>query len=467
MAKKQNNFDYDLVIIGSGAGGSVAAHQLARAGKRVAIIESDHIGGECPNIGCVPTKALLQAAEIYHSTKHSSRFGIRGSTVGYNYPSIRAWKNLAVKRTGTYLGEKMYTKEGITVVHGRAHFIDPHTISVGSARFTAHNFLIATGSVLSPPPIPGLRNVDYLTFKEALDVVRPPKSLAIIGGGAIGCEFAQLFSTFNSKVHLIEMGSNLLPREDPEAGIFLAEHFAKNYDIVTHARSEVISVEKFSSKKRVLIRNIEDKKQPAKELIVDDILVATGKQAVVDIGLENANVTYTKGSIDVDEYMRTSSKHIFAAGDCVGPYQFTHTATYQSRIVAYNLLHPRNKRSADYHAIPRCIFTNPEIAMIGYSEVELKDQGINYITAEAGANVVGRANTADATAGFAKVIAEKKTGVILGATIVCPRAGEVIHELTLAAQTGLTVHHIAETIHAFPTWSELVKVVCNKLIAKL
>ena len=211
---KQKQFDYDLIIIGSGAGGSVAAHIANRAGLNVALIEAERIGGECPNIGCVPTKAILQAASVYEAAKNGARFGIRSTTIGYNYPSIKAWKDLAVKRTGTYLGEEMYTSEGISVINGSAHFIDKHTISVGVARFTAKKFLIATGSTISVPPIPGLKTAGYITYKEAINLKKPPKSLAIIGGGAIGCEFATALAIFGTKIYIIDSDSHLLKEDE-------------------------------------------------------------------------------------------------------------------------------------------------------------------------------------------------------------------------------------------------------------
>ena len=460
MARKKKTFDYDLIIIGSGAGGSVTAHQLARAGKRVAIVEAGRIGGECPNIGCVPTKALLHAAEIYEAAKNGSRFGIRGSTVGYNYPSIRAWKNLAVKRTGTYLGEEMYTEEGITVVNGRAHFIDSHTITVGAARFTAQNFLIATGSELATPPIPGLEKSGYLTFKEAIDLNRPPKSLAIIGGGAIGCEFANLFAIFGTKVYIIDIAPGLLAKEEPSVGTFLKKRFEEDYSMTVLTKTTVEKVSTYGAKKRLVLRTGKKKEE---QISVDEILLATGKRAAIDIGLENAGVTHANGSIDVNDYMQTTARHIFAAGDCVGPYLFTHMATYQSRIVAHNILHPRKKAAAQYYAVPRCVFTNPEVASVGPTEAELKASNFKYKTASVPIAVIGRANTSDFKDGFVSVIAEEKTNILLGATIVSPRAGEMIHELAVAIQNNLTTQNIAETIHAFPTWSEAVRVACAKL----
>lgn len=457
MAKQR--YDYDLVVIGSGAGGGVAAHIMVKNGWRVAIIEPEMIGGECPNIGCVPTKALLQAAEIYEAAKNGGRFGIRGSAVGYNYHSIKAWKDFAVHRTGTHLGEKIYKAEGITLIKGYAHFIEPHIVSIGPKRITSANFLIATGSKISIPPIVGLKETGFLTFKEALDLTRPPRTLAIIGGGVIGCEFTQLFASFGTKITIIDIAPRLLGREEPEAADYLADRFSEEYGVDLALSTTVDLVEKTGAKKKLTL-NTGGKKR---ELIVDEILVASGKRAVSDIGLENAGVKYSEKSITTDEFLQTNVPHIFAAGDCTGPYQFTHTATYQSRIVANNLLHPRKKIAADYHAVPRCTFTNPEIASVGKSEAELKEAGVKYKVATSSVAVIGRSNTADFRDGFAKILADAKTGILLGGVVVSPHAGEVIHELTLAVQNRLTASQVANTIHAFPTWSEIIRVVCHKL----
>ena len=459
---KQKKFDYDLIIIGSGAGGSVAAHIANRAGLSVALIEADRIGGECPNIGCVPTKAILQAAEVYEAAKNGARFGIRGTTVGYNYPSIKAWKDLAVKRTGTYLGEEMYTSEGISVINGLAHFIDAHTISVGVARFSAKKFLIATGSTLSIPPIPGLKTAGYITYKEAINLTRPPKSLAIIGGGAIGCEFATALAIFGTKIYMIDSAKNLLNKEEPEASALIEDRFIEDYSMSLHLESVVDKVVKKGPKKQLTLRT----KNVSSTITVDEILVSTGKRGVVDIGLENAGVEHDKTSITVNEYMQTTAPHIYAAGDCVGPYLFTHMSTYQSKIATNNMLHRKNKFVADYKAVPRCTFTSPEVAAVGPTEAELKSAKASYKAAMVPISVIGRANTADFSDGFVKVLANKKTGILLGGTVVCPHAGEVIHELALAVQHSMTAQQVADTIHAFPTWSEALRVACAKLTKK-
>jgi len=452
-------YDYDLIVIGSGAGGSVAAHLASKAGLSVAVIESGTIGGSCPNVAEVPMKALLQAAEIYEAAKHGGRFGIRGGTVGYNYPSIKAWKDLAVRRTGTHIGAEVFTNEGINLIQGSAYFIDPHTITVGVARFSAKHFLIATGSELALPSIPGLANSGFLTSHEAINLTRPPRRLAIIGGGSVGCEFTQLFATFGTKVYLIDSAPRLLADEDPEASTLLGERFADQYSVTLRLNTTVEQVEKIGATRRLTLQT-GSKRQT---IIVDDILLATGKKAVVDIGLENAGVEYDEGHILTDYYMQTSNAHIFAAGDCTRPYALTHVSTYQSRVVAHNILHPKKRVMVDYRAVPRCTFTNPVIASVGQSETELKHAGRGYVKASVPISVVGKANISDTSEGFVKIFASANTGVLLGATVVSPSADEIIHELTLAIQNSLTAQAVANTIHAFPTWSETIRVACAKL----
>jgi mercuric reductase len=457
MAAK-NKYDYDLIVIGTGGAGSVAAHLSAQLGKRVAVIEKDSVlGGECPNWGCVPTKSLLQAAEIYDAAKHGQSFGIRGATLSYNYPSIKAWKDLAVHRTGTWQGKRMFEAEGITVITGAAHFISPHEVTVNRRHFSAEYFLVATGTHDFIPPIENLDKTGYITFKQAADLTRPPKSIAIVGAGAIGCEYAELFSIFGTKVHLIDITPRLLMKEDEEVGTLVREQFETNRGMHILMNTKVMKVAKEGLAKRVTFQQGRE----MKSIKVDEILIASGKLANVDIGLENASVDYTPKAITANEFMQTTAKHIYTAGDVAGPYQFTHTAIYQGRIAAHNMWH-KQKIPVDYRAIPRCIFVNPEIASVGMSEDECIKRDLKYKTALAPISIIGRANTANVDKGFVKVITEPD-GTLIGASIVSPRAGEMLHELTLAIQYGLTAQEVANTIHAFPTWSEAVRVACNKI----
>lgn len=455
-SKRPTHFDYDLIVIGSGAGGGVAAHIASSQGKKVAIVEADTIGGECPNYGCVPTKALLQAAETYQITKHSGQFGVRTSSVSYNYAAINDWKNKAVFRTGVDEGSAAYKSDGITVLRGHAHFLSPWQIALAGKRFTAKNFLIATGTRNVIPPIAGLKETGFIGYREAIALKQPPKSIFIIGGGAIGCEFAQLFWAFDSKVHIADIDKRLLGKEDKEVGDLVGALFEER-GISVHVNSRVISVSGGAGKKTVTLE-IDGRKH---SIVVEEILLAAGKAPNLDLGLDNAGVKYDRRGLDVNLQMQTSAKHIYAAGDVVGPYMFTHMAAYQSRIAAHNMYN-KKKALANYHAVPRCIFVDPEVATVGLSEKELRDRKIKLQIGTAEISIIGRANTSNQTTGFVKVITSH-TGVILGASIIAPRAGEMIHELALAIHKGLKARDIVETIHAFPTWSEAIRVACSRI----
>lgn len=456
MARKK--YDYDLVVLGSGGGGSVAAHIVAAAGNRVAIVEADELGGDCPTYGCVPTKALLHAAEIYNAARNGQQFGIRPAALSYNYPSVRAWKDMAVRRTGAHESAHVYESEGIKLLRGAAAFAGPHEVIVNRRHYSAEYFLIATGSHSFIPPIEGLDDAGYITHREAVDLNRPPKSLFVIGGGAVGCEFSELFSIFGSKVYVSEVASRLLMSEDQEIGELVRDVFETERGVEVLTNSKVMKVAKDGLTKRVYFQHGSD----TSSVKVDEILIAAGRVANVDIGLENAGVTYTPRNIIVNEYMQTKAPHIYAAGDVVGPYPLMHMAAYQSRLAAHNILH-KQKVAADYRAVPRCTFVSPEVASVGLTEDACLRRDLRIKKAVAPLTIIGRANVSNSERGFVKVITDRE-GKLLGATIACPRAGEMIHELTLAIQHGMSAADIANTIHAFPTWSEAVRIACNKVL---
>ena len=455
MAKQK--YDYDLIVIGSGAGGSVAADIVATSGKRVAIVENDALGGEAANWGDVPTKALLHAAGVYDTAKHGAAYGIRSATVGYNYPSVKAWKDLVVRRTGVGSSDRYYQSRGIGVYRGLAHFISPHEISVNRRHLSAENFLIATGSHWVVPAIEGIDKVPYLTARSALELVRPPKSLFVIGGGSVGVEFAELFATFGTKVFIADVTPRLLPKEDEEVGELLGEEFKTKRGMTVLDKTKVLKIAKDGIMTRVTyLRG--DEQHSVK---VDQVLVAAGKLPTVDIGLENAGVEYTPKGISVNDYLQTSAPHIYAAGDVLGRMMYTHMGVYESRIVAHNLTN-RTKLTPDYRAVPRVTFTTPEIASVGLNEADCLKRDLTIKTAVAPLNIIGRANIANQREGFVKVITDRRGG-LLGATIVSPHAGEMIHELGLAISHNMTAFDVASTLHAFPSWSEAVRVACSKI----
>jgi len=455
---QSHTFDYDLIVIGSGAGGSAAATIAARAGKRVAIVEADTFGGDSPNWSDVPTKALLHVARLYDEARHGDKFGLRTSTLGYNYPSIRAWKELAVQRTGAAGNRKFYESHGISAYNATAHFLSPNEISVNRRHLSASHFLIATGSSWMTPNVQGLTDVPFFTPRTILEAIRPPKSLFIIGGGSHGVEIAQMMATFGTKVYIAEQASRILPKQDPEVGELLEKVLTEQKGVTVLAHSRVLSVVKEGLGKKILIT----RGGVEKYIKADEILVATGRAPNLDLGLENASVKYTPKGIEVNDNLQTSVKHIYAAGDVLGRDSHTHTAILESRIAAHNMFE-KAKAVPDYTATPGLIFTNPEVAHVGLSEDDCRKRDLAIKKAIAPLNIIARSNTSDFRDGFVKMITDKK-GVVLGGTIVAPHASEMIHEIGIAVKHGLTAAQVADTPHAFLSWSEAIRVAASKLV---
>ncbi len=447
--------DYDLIVIGSGAGGSTGAHYAARIGKKVAIFEKGAIGGECPNFACVPTKALLQSADILETVKNAQVFGINVKDISFDYEQIFKRKNLVVGRTGASHGRQAFEKSGVHVIPHQATFVSPYEIESIGMRFSSHKFIIATGSCVFIPKISGLEESGYITFKEAVNLKKPPESLFIIGGGPVACEFAQIFSIFGTKV-TIASRSTLLSNEDREV-IELVQALFENRRITVLNGVTAERVEKKNHKK--IISYVFGGKHESVE--AQEILVATGKTPNLGVGLERAKVQTTHLGLLVNRYLQTSVPHIFAAGDVVGPYLFTHSAEFQSYIAAHNAF-SRKKIPVNYNAVPRCVFITPEVASVGLTEAAAEKKGIKIKKGLAAISILGRANTSEEFDGFVKVVTDKK-GVLIGAAIVAPRAGEMIHELCLAINLRVKAEVLARMIHAYPTFSEAVKIACSNL----
>lgn len=458
MAKtKKHNFDYDLIVIGTGAGGSAAATLAARNGKKVAVIEAETFGGESPNYGDVPIKSLLHAAQLYDEARAGARFGIRSQSLGYNYPSFLAWKDLAVKRTGAGGNRRYYEKEGISTFNSSAHFLSPHEISVNRRHLSAANFLIATGSYWEIPKIPGIDSIKYLTPKSLLDLTRPPKSLMILGSGSVAVETAQLMATFGTRVYLVEAANRILPHEDSEVGELLERLLREGKGVTSLTSTKPLSVQKEALGVRVTL----SRGGHERSIKVDELMIAGSRLPKVDLGLENASVSYTQKGIEVNDYLQTSARHIFATGDVLGRSTTTHSALLESRVAAHNI-YAKNKITPDYTAEPRITFTWPSVASVGLSENDCIKRDLDVKKSLAPLNLITRSNTSDFRDGFVKLISDKR-GVLLGATIVAPAAPEMIHELSLAIKYGLLASDVAETPHAFLSWSEAIRAAAAKL----
>lgn len=454
--KKPISYDFDLIVIGSGAGGGVAAHVAANEGKKVAIIEAGMVGGECLTGSCVPTRALLESAKTLESVQSAHQFGIRPSSVRYNYQSVQTWKQTAIQATGGGENSAAFRSSGITVIKGHSQFISPWTVSVGLRRYSARAFLIASGSSAIIPNIPGLSETGYITYKEAANLTVVPKSIFIIGGGATAYEYAHIFSAFGGRVHVAESGPHLLPKDDPEIGDVAAAAL-ESRGVRVHTASRVIQVSGKTGRKVVTFEQHGQQHRVA----VEEIMIASGKSPNIDLGLENTGVYFTDDGIRVNRHMQTNKKHIFAVGDVTGKYMTTAAAMQESKIAAHNLYH-RKKVVMNYSAVPQVIDGLPEIATVGTSERELKLTGVPYQTAIAPIGILGQAITTNYTAGFVKITATH-TGIVLGASIVAPQAGEMVSLLSFAIQQRHFACDLANLIYPFPSWSEAIRIAAGNI----
>lgn len=453
----KHGFDYDLIVIGSGISGSTAATMAAKAGKSVAIIEEDTFGGDSPNFGDVPTNALLNVASIFDQATRAGRFGLRTSTLGYNYPTISNWKDAVVGRTGLGNNRKFYENLDIATYQGKAHFLTHNEITVNRRHLSAAYFLVASGSTWTVPDITGLENISYFTPRSILQTLRPPKSLLIIGGGKHGVEIAQLMAIFGTKVYIAEKAGRLLPSMDPEVGELIEKVLAEKYGVEVLTHSRVTSVAKEGLGKKITI----SRGETDRFVRADELLIAAGRQANVDFGLENAAIAFNPKGIEVNDNLQTSNKRVFVAGDVLGRGSSTQAAMLEAR-VAVNNMFERTKTAPDYTASPRVIFTTPEIAQVGMNEDDCRRRDLAINKALAPLSMAARSNTTDTRDGFVKLITDKK-GVVVGGTVVGPSAGEIIHEIALAVKWRLSATQLAETPHAFLSWAEVVRAAAAKL----
>lgn len=457
MARK-TKFDYDLIVIGSGAAGSTAALALARAGKKVGLVEAGIFGGESPNYGDVPTKAVLHAAALYGEAKSGTRFGLRSSMLGYNFPTVQAWKQKAIKRSGSANNRDYYARAGIDTFDGIAHFLTPHEITVNRKHLTADNFFIATGAQFAQPDVYGIDTIKYQTPRTILDTKRIPRSLFIVGSDPEALEYAQMFATFGTKVYVSERAQRILPSFDTSVSELLEKQFTDTLGVNFLTQTQLAGVEP----KGLGVRVSFTRGETTKSIQVDEILFLE-RTPVTDLGLENAHVDYTPAGIDIDDFLRTSAQHVYAGGAAVDSGCTTQTAMLHGRILAQTLLSKKAVRVPDSAPIPRVIHTYPSVASVGLTDDDCLRRDLSVDQSLVPLSQVARANTSDTSVGFVKLIADKK-GVLLGATIVAPAAGEMIHEVALALDQNLTARDLAAMPHAFMTWSEAVRLAAAKLV---
>lgn len=459
MAKK-NKFDYDLIVVGSGASGSTAAIRANHAGEKVAIVEKGMFGGSAPNWSDVPVHALLNTAHTLLQAKEAQKFGIRSQVLSYSFPSVMQYKDLVIKRTGAAGNRKYYENQGIDAYHAAAHFLSPNEISVGKKRISASNFIIATGSTWKKPDYYGVEYVDIKTPDNILDTKQLPKELCIVGANSTALEYASIFSALGTKVTLLESSARLLPNEDEEVGRTLEYTLEKFHKVHVKTESKVLSVEKKSGK----IKLIYSRGGQEHPLSIDTVLSTEHHTPSTDLGLENANVNYDQKGIEVNETLTTTNSNIYSCGSVLDPEMPANIALLQGRTAVHNLLN-RQKNTVDKKGAPKVTHTYPAVASVGMSEDDCLKQDLKIKQSLVSLGVVTKSNTTDYREGFVKLIANQKN-VILGAVIVAPQAAEMIHELTLAVRHELTAEDLATTPHAFLSWSEAIRIAALRICQK-
>jgi len=447
-----SDLHFDALVLGCGSAGTTAAKRLRAAGHTVGVVERDQVGGDCPHRACVPTKALLRSAHVYSLLKRAGEFGLLAGEVGFDWARVMARKEDVIRRTGAAQAAEEYERQGIALFRGEASFEDQHHVRVGGRVLRGERILIATGSRPARPEIPGLDEARPITSVEAVSLPTLPASLVILGGGPVGCEFAQLFSTFGVKVLLLHKGETLLPREEPELSRVVQDALEANgVTALTGAEVEHLGKEGDRKKVRARVRG------RVCDLEAEEVLVATGRQAQADeLNLAAAGVQAEGGRVQVNEYLRTSRPHVYAAGDVCGPLLYTHFAHYQGRVAAANLF-ADEPSPADYRVVPRVTFTEPPVASVGLTEERARQEGrdVRCRTFEVG--LLGKALVESEGRGLVKLVADARSGEVLGGHIAGTAAGEVVHEVVAAMAARATVGDLAGAIHAFPNFAEGVK----------
>jgi len=447
------NYDYDLIVIGGGAAGLVAATGGAALGAKTALIEKKELGGDCTWYGCIPSKSLLKSAQVFSLAKRFKEFGISaGAQNTYDPALVMFHVRDVIKKISAHHPAEVFEKKGIKVLFGTPKFINQNTIEFKGEKISAKRFIIASGSHPLVPPIDGLKDISYLTNENIFDLEVLPKSLAVLGGGPIGMELSLAFARLGVGVSIIEMFDRLMVREDKEIADVLVDEFkAEGIKIYTGKKAV-----RFLKDGGMVSITLEDKEKKQSVVKAEKVLVAVGRAANVQgLDLEKSGVKYSNKGVEVDATLRTSAKNIYACGDVAGPYQFSHMAEYQAVIAVGNALLPF-KRKVDYSAVPWCTFTDPEVARVGLTEDEARAKYKDIKVYRSPYSGNDRAVTDIEEKGLAKVIIDKK-GYILGAHIAGANAGEIIHEYVLAKASKLKIGNLSSVIHIYPTLAQVVK----------
>ena len=449
---------YDLVAIGAGTGGLITALLGSTLGARVALVERHLMGGDCLNVGCVPSKAVIRAAEVAHEARSASALGLELSDGALDFAAAMERMRSIRARISKEDSAERYTREfGVDVYFGHARFTSERALDVDGVALEFRRAVIATGARASAPPIPGLEKAGYLDNESVFNLTECPRRLAVLGAGPIGCELAQAFRRLGAEVVVLERMDQVLPREDPDAArIVQAALEREGVELVFGC--ELKSVERRGSERWL---HIVDPRRGDRQVAADAILVSVGRAPNIDdLGLERAGVACDKTGVRVDDFLRTSQPRIYAVGDVCMQWKFTHAADAAAKIAVQNALFalgPFGRRRVSQLVMPWCTYTDPEVAHVGLYEREARDKGIEVDTYQVGIERANRAVTDGQEEGMVKIHVRKGTDRILGGTVVARHAGELITQLTLAISRGIGLSAFTQLIYPYPTQGEAIK----------
>jgi pyruvate/2-oxoglutarate dehydrogenase complex dihydrolipoamide dehydrogenase (E3) component/uncharacterized membrane protein YdjX (TVP38/TMEM64 family) len=451
--RKPRRFERNVVVIGAGAAGLVAAYIAAALRARVTLVERARMGGDCLYTGCVPSKALLRAARLAADMRQAGEYGLRDASPSIDFAAVMERVQRVVRAVEPHDSPERYASLGVECVHGEAKITSPWTVQVDGGRtISTRSIVIAAGARPIVPPLPGLERIDVLTSENVWDLRERPDPLLVLGGGPVGCELAQAFARLGSRVIQVEMQPRLLPREDPDVSALLASRFAaEGIDVRTGYRALRVEAG------RVLVCQAEGGEV---QLPFDRLLCALGRVPnTAGYGLEALGIPVSAArTVETNEYLQTVYPNIYACGDVAGPWQFTHTASHQAWYAAVNALFaPLRRLRLDDSVIPWATFTDPEVARVGLNEADAAARGVRYEATVYRLEELDRAIAEGATQGFVKVLTAPGSDRVLGAAIVGERAGDLVVEFILAMKHGLGLNQLLGTIHVYPTFAEGAK----------
>lgn len=459
---KPKKFDRNLVVIGAGAGGLVTSYIAAAVKAKVTLVEAGEMGGDCLNYGCVPSKAIIKTAKVANQMRHADSYGLEPVTPAMSFKRVMARVHEVIAAIAPNDSVERYTSLGVDVVKGYAKIIDPWTVEIkkndgGTQTLTTKNIVVATGAAPFIPELPGIEQSGYVTsdtlWTKFAELEDAPKRLIVLGGGPIGCELAQAFSRLGSDVTQVERAPRLMGREDADVAEY-AESVLRESGVNVLTSHDALRFEQQDGEKVLVVA----KEGVESTIAYDEVIVAVGRKARLHgFGLEDLGIQFDR-TIETDEYLQTLMPNIFAAGDVVGPYQFTHVAAHQAWYAAVNALFGTFKKfKVDYRVIPWTTFIDPEVARVGINERDAGEQDIDVEVTRYEFAELDRAVAESARKGFIKVLTPPGKDKILGVTIVSEHAGDLLAEFVIAMKHDLGLNKILGTIHAYPTWAEGAK----------